>query len=96
MTDTHEQKTEKPKPHHILEQYRLRDALPMWVIYRPSTQDYPGLWVARMHLSLPTHQPTNLVITGKTLETVRRQLPLGLTNIGRQTQDDPVIEEVWL
>jgi hypothetical protein len=25
---------------------RMMDRLPMWVVYRPITKDYPGLWIA--------------------------------------------------
>ena len=68
----------------------------MWVIYRPTTRDYPGEWVIRMHLTLPVHLITSIVVTHPTLEAARDDLPPGLTNIGRQPDDDPVIEEVWL
>jgi hypothetical protein len=86
----------KPKHYHVEQQWALRESLPMWTVYRPTTSDLPGLWVARMHISLPTPQLTGLAIMGATLEEVRQQLPPGLTNIGRKPADDPVIEEVWL
>jgi hypothetical protein len=75
---------------------QYQDRLPMWVIYRPTTSDYPGKWVIRMHLSLPKPQTTSLVLTYPSLDTARDNLPRGLTNIGRRPDDDPVIEEVWL
>jgi hypothetical protein len=49
-----------------------------------------------MNLKLPAPRPTDLLIVAATLEQVRQQLPPGLTNIGRQPGDDPVIEGVWL
>jgi hypothetical protein len=68
----------------------------MWTIYRPTTRDYPGRWIARLHLSLPTPEPTQYVILADTLEALRARLPLDLTRLARNPEDDPVIEEVWL
>lgn len=68
----------------------------MWVVYRPVTREYPGSWVARMHVTLPAHKPTRFVISHDTLDDLRTILPPGLTNIGRQQGDLPEIEEVWL
>ncbi len=68
----------------------------MWVIYRPTTRDYPGRWVARMHLTLPEARITRFVMTHDTLAGLRDLLPPGLVNIGRRREDVPVIEEVWL
>lgn len=62
----------------------------------PITREYPGLWVARMHLTLPKSRPTRCVMTHNTLDALRDLLPPGLTNIGRQPADVPEIEEVWL
>ncbi len=86
----------QPKHYHVEQQLVWRDSLPMWTVCGPTTTDFAGLWLARMHLALPTPQPTDLLILGATLDDVRRQLPPGLTNIGRQPEDDLVIEEVWL
>lgn len=76
--------------------YRLRERLPMWVIYKPTTLEYPGHWVARMHVALPEPKPTRFVITHDTLDELRTILPAGLANIGRNVEDVPEIEEVWL
>lgn len=86
----------RPKKHHIEMHYKQLEYLPMWTICRPTTKDFPGHWTARMHLSLPNPKATDLLIVGETLDEVRRQLPPGLTSIGRQLNDDPVIEEVWI
>ncbi|AQT06571.1 hypothetical protein A0U91_16315 (plasmid) [Acetobacter persici] len=85
-----------PKTAHVIAHHANRERLPMWVVYRPTTSDFNGVWCARMHLSLPSPELTNFLIQGATLESVREQLPPGLTSIGRQLNDDPVIEEVWL
>ena len=76
--------------------YRLWNRLPQWVIYRPTTADYSGRWVARMHVTLPVHRATRFVITHDSLEELRATLPPGLYCIGRDPEDAPVIEEVWI
>ncbi len=76
-------------------QHRLRGRLPMWVVYRPTTREYPGFWVARMHVTLPAPRPTRFVITHDTLADLRGLLPVGLANFGRQAGDGAEIEEVW-
>jgi hypothetical protein len=81
---------------HIRLQYHLRDRLPMWVVYRPTTTDHPGRWLARMHLSLPEPAATEHVVFGATRDEVRAQLPPGLALLQRDPGDDPVIEESWI
>ena len=76
--------------------YRLQKRLPMWVIYRPNTREYPGVWVTRMHVTLPEQKPTRFVMTHDTLEDLRGMLPPGVTCLGRQAGDAPEIEEVWI
>jgi hypothetical protein len=75
---------------------RLRFRLPIWTIYRPITREYPGHWVARMHIARPTLRPTRFVMTHDTLEELRGVLPPGLTRLARDPNDLPEIEEVWL
>ncbi len=76
--------------------YAVQERLPMWTVYRPTTKDHFGKWLARMHFTLPECAPTNAVVFGATLEEVRAKLPHGLVMLMRQPDDDPVIEEVWL
>lgn len=86
-----------PKPDYFTRlHYRLRDRLPMWVVYNTTTREYPGKWVARMHLSFPKAGPTRFVIVGDTLEDVRYALPDGVVCIGRKKGDAQEIVEVWL
>jgi hypothetical protein len=75
---------------------RLQARLPMWVVYRPVTHEYPGTWVARMHMTLPEPRPTRFVITHDTLVQLRKTLPPGLVRLSRRDGDVPEIEEVWL
>jgi hypothetical protein len=76
--------------------WRLRARLPMWVIYRPVTREYPSKWVARMHVTLPETKPTRFVLTHDTLVELRTLLPEGLTWMRRNPFDAPEIEELWL
>ena len=73
----------------------LREHLPMWVIYYDPS-DYPGLWVARLHVSLPEPMATNVVLTASSLDAIREQIPDDLMPFGRHSADDPKIVEVWL
>ena len=77
-------------------QLRLRDRLPTWVVYRPCTREYPGRWVARMHVTLPASRPTRFVMTHDSRDGLRQMLPPGLINLGREEQDVQEIEEVWV
>lgn len=82
-----------------------RPHLAIWVIYRPTTTDYPGFWVARLFTmgddGLVAPPSSHRIRRGTfyvetTLALVRSRLPPGLHCIGRQRDDDPVIEEVWI
>lgn len=83
-------------PLNAAKTWEYRERIPIWVIYRTTTSDYPGKWTARMHLSLPQPESTELLIVGDSLEDVRNDLPPGLTCIGRNSEDEDVIEEVWI
>ena len=74
----------------------LQRRLPMWVVYRPFTREYPGRWVARMHVILPKPKPTRFVMTHDTLQELRDMLPPGLTLFVRLPHDVPEIEEAWV
>jgi hypothetical protein len=75
--------------------WRLRARLPMWVIYHPITREYPGVWVARMHVALPEARPTRFVITAPSLFELRDLLPPDTTRMARHETDVPEIQEVW-
>jgi hypothetical protein len=85
-----------PLEHFAKLHVRLQARLPLWVIYRPTTREYPGAWVARMHVTLPQAKPTRFVMTHQTVEELRQLLPPGLTCLGRYPEDPPEIEEVWI
>ena len=72
--------------------------LEVWTIYqRPA--DYPGGFVARMHVVGATAAlcgPTDRAYFGPTLDSVRGQLPSGLVCLGREAGDEPQIVESWI
>ena len=76
--------------------WRLRNRLPMWVIYDTTTREYPGSFVARMWVSLPAPKFSRFVIVRDTLDDLRYALPDGLICIGRKKLDAPEIVEVWI
>jgi hypothetical protein len=70
--------------------------LSLWTIYENPT-DRPGEFVARRwHASSVRHDATEDIFVGATLESVRSQLPQGLSNIGRKRGDEHQIVEVWV
>jgi len=70
--------------------------LPLWVIYGPTTKEYPGSWVARMHVSLPEEKATRFVMTHDSLEELRTLIPSGLVRLGRDPSDPAEIVEMWI
>lgn len=73
--------------------------LSMWVIV-DSPVDMPDRYVARLHeVTANGAVATKQVLTGATLEAVRKQLPRGVRKVPpelRHPLDDPNIVEVWL
>lgn len=78
----------------------MRDDPFLYTIYdHPS--DYPEHFVARRWSLVGNQDPARpdpgpVVAIGLTLDEVRGLLPRGLTCIGRDAGDDPVIVETWL
>ncbi len=75
--------------------WRLRARLPVWVIYNQTTKEYPGVWIARMSISLPAPRVTRFVIAHDSLEELRGILPPGLTRLVRHPSDPPEVVETW-
>jgi hypothetical protein len=74
------------------------DVIQFWTITKSVPGD-PNPFVARrLDFNLATKQQvmTGDVRVGRTLFEVRRQLPPGLTNLGRQPEDLPQIVETWI
>jgi hypothetical protein len=87
-------------PQQFYEELHLQavaqELLPMWVVCNPNTTDFPGKWVATLHLTLPENRVTEHRIVRDSLDEVRKMLPLGLERLERSPNDDPNIVEVWL
>lgn len=71
--------------------------LPMWVIYdHPS--DWPNSYVARLHYSLPKHEPSGWTLVFDDIERLRAKVREygGAQLFPRSPGDDPVIVESWM
>ena len=75
---------------------RLRERLPMWVVYRPIAREFAGLWIAHMHVTLPEPRPTRFIYLAPSLVALRTMLPPGLVQMTRDRHDAPEIEELWV
>lgn len=62
-----------------------------WTIY-DHPRDYPNGFIARKSID---NKPTFETKLGSSLESVRKQLPPGLTRFERDPSDDAVIVETW-
>lgn len=70
----------------------INKKLDLWIIYfNPS--DFPDKYVVRKWI---LDKPTDIMFTADTLDEIRKFVPEGLVNIGRQQYDDPVIVETWV
>lgn len=74
-----------------------QDTLSIWTITR-NPSDHPGKHVARRHVVHPAANagPTDDHFIADTLDQARACLPPGLTNLGRNEAEDPVIVESWI
>ncbi len=72
------------------------DPLLMYVVYwNPS--DYPRKYVVRRwYVQGDVMMDLTPLKVSRTLDGARAVLPPGLTNLGRYSDDDPAIWEVWL
>lgn len=85
-------------PNPVIASYleSLRQRLPTFVIYDHPT-DWPDFFVARLWISTPEPQATELTIMDRKVERIRATLEtLGLTRLPRQPEDDPKILETWI
>lgn len=67
--------------------------LQMFVIYE-DPKDYPGQFVVRRWLGLEP-DPKPLMVTDDLIK-ARASIPEYCTMLGRFTDDDPAIKEVWI
>ncbi|MDR1280294.1 MAG: hypothetical protein LBK99_05685 [Opitutaceae bacterium] len=64
----------------------------MYVVYR-SPMDFPGKFVGRKFVG---ETATGDSFVSESLEEVRKWIPRGMWNIGRDKTDEPQILEVWI
>lgn len=74
----------------------LRDRLPAMVVYDHPT-DHPDAFVARLWLTLPKAEPTNMLLKSAELDPLRDSLRLlGFVQLMRNPEDDANIVETWV
>lgn len=71
---------------------------PCFVIYRPTTSDYPGKWLCRRWVmtELGKLLPTSELHCEEALDGARKHVPNGMVRLPPAPDDDPVIEEWWV
>lgn len=69
--------------------------LVLWTVTH-NTSDYPQHYIARPSIVKPEVTALAAILMASTLTELRNILPIGLTCLPRQSEDDPVIVEVWL
>jgi len=79
------------------EELAVIDGLPMIVIYEKPL-DFPDKYVARLwNICGGDGRPTEVAVTGETLDEIRGKIPFQtMIPIGRFTEDDPHVVEVWI
>jgi hypothetical protein len=77
-------------------QNQYYDRLPMWVVFGPTTPEYPGIFLCRPWLTLPEAVLLDILVRAHSLDEMRELLPDGLANLGRQDGDNEHIIEVWI
>jgi hypothetical protein len=77
---------------------KLGAKLELWVVYK-HPRDYPNSWVVRRQWTMDNGQilaEATPRAVGPSLEAVRTCIPDWLACLGRETNDDPAIHEVWI
>ena len=76
--------------------WRQKLVMPIFVVYR-DPKDFPGKFVVRI---FDGKKPLRLVTVKNSLEAARAAIqqgpPFEFGNMGRFTEDDPVIVETWI
>jgi hypothetical protein len=97
-TDQADYDTAMRQVHETVSQLQIEhhEELPMWVVFGPGTIDQPGLYLARLWLTLPQPRMTNVLIRAGSLAEIHRLLPDGLNLLPRSASDDPNIIETFI
>lgn len=71
--------------------------VPLITVYKNTTRDYPGQWVARLFDIRPGEViATRYVMLGIHSNDLRRRVPSGMHKLNPQRNDDPNILEIWI
>jgi hypothetical protein len=76
---------------------REMTTMPIITIYKNTTRDYPGKYVARLFDIRPGEvQFTRYIMLSDNLNKIRQQIPHNMTMFMPQENDDPVVLETWI
>ena len=76
---------------------RSMTLMPIITIYKNTTKDYPGKYVARLFDIRPGEvQFTRYIMLSDKLNEIRRGIPHNMTMFMPQENDDPVVLETWI
>ena len=71
--------------------------MPIITIYKNTTKDYPGKYVARLFDIKPGEiLYTRYIMLSDNLEKIRSEIPPNMIMMLPQKNDDPVVLETWL
>jgi hypothetical protein len=71
--------------------------MPIITIYKNTTKDYPGKFVARLFDIKPGEvMYTRYIMLSDSLEWIRKQIPPNMTRFQPSENDDPVVLETWI
>lgn len=72
-------------------------SMPIITVYKNSTKDYPGKFVARLFMIEPGEvRYTRYIMLSDDLAKIRREIPPNMTRMLPHSNDDPVVLETWL
>jgi len=71
--------------------------MPIITIYKNTTKDYPGKYVARLFDIRPGEVLyTRYIMLADTVTKIRKEIPRNMTMFMPQENDDPVVLETWI
>jgi hypothetical protein len=72
-------------------------SVPIITVYKNTTKDYPGKYVARLFNIKPGEVLyTRYIMLSDSLQKIRSEIPPSMTMMLPHSNDDPVVLETWL
>ena len=72
-------------------------SMPVITIYKNTTKDYPGKFVARLYDIRPGEvYSTRYIMLADDILTIQKEIPFGMTRFAPHPTDDPVVMETWI